>query len=645
MDIKDRLIEALSGASLLVLRSGKILCVNKAAADLIELPQGKLRGESLFDYLKSGREEFADYLRTCARNAQPVPGALVLRRGDGESELSSKGALLEPAGKGGEATVLLQLFPRLEANRRFVLLKERIEELNQEVVRRQRSEHALRAQKEWLQVTLSSIGDAVIVTDAEGVVSFLNPVAQRLTGWSQEAASGKKLAEVFRVVHEGTGLPLENPVEHVLRERKIVSLANNSLLVPRTGREIPIADTAAPIHVGERLEGVVLVFHDVTEKRHLQQQLMERASKLEEANQRKNEFLMMLAHELRNPLAPITNAVELLNYHGRPELSVQAREILARQIQHLTRITDDLLDVSRIMRGKINIVKERLDLAELLRHSSRDGEPQFLHRGVRLSLALPERPLWVDADPTRISQVVENLMSNACKFTPSGGQVEMTLGTKGGYAVLRVSDTGEGIETSLMPHLFEPFAQAAQSLSRTSGGLGLGLSIIKGIVEQHNGKVFAESAGKGQGAAFTVMLPLSRDVRISQAPKADEEKGGVHKVLLIEDNVDSAETLRLLLDCLGHEVHVAATGPEGIDKARALHPGVIICDIGLPGMDGFAVAQKLREDPATASALLIALTGYGDRSFETRAREVGFDHHLVKPVKIEVIAEVIKTLH
>jgi PAS domain S-box-containing protein len=369
--------------------------------------------------------------------------------------------------------------------------------------------------------------------------------------------------------------------------------------------------------------------HDVTEQQRAEQELRE-------ANRRKDEFLAMLAHELRNPLAPVLNAVQLLRQPGaNTAVHDWARDVLERQTRHLARIVDDLLDVSRLTRGKVSLRRERLDLSRLVRDAAEDHRGALERAGLALALPRPDRPLWVEGDPTRLAQVLANLLQNAAKFTPAGGRVEVSVAAEsdGRHAAVTVRDTGQGIEPALLPQLFEPLTQADRSLARTPGGLGLGLSLVKGLVELHGGTVTAASGGPGRGAEFTFRLPLAAGPAPSATQAAAPSRQVARRrVLVVEDNPDTAESLRMLVELWGHEVRVAGTGPDGVEEARRFRPDVVLCDIGLPGLDGYGVARELRRHTATAGARLVAVTGYGTDDDRRRSREAGFDLHLVKPV-------------
>jgi signal transduction histidine kinase/ActR/RegA family two-component response regulator len=367
-----------------------------------------------------------------------------------------------------------------------------------------------------------------------------------------------------------------------------------------------------------------------------------REEALREANQRKDDFLAVLSHELRNPLGPIRNSLYLLD-RADPggALAARAKTILGRQVQHMANIVDDLLDVTRISRGKIELERRRVELREIVGRAVEDHGPEFAHRRIALEFRAGAAPIWIDADPTRIVQVVGNLLQNASKFAGADGHVMVSVTRdERGSAMIRVLDDGVGIEPELLPRLFQPFAQAEQSLHRRSGGLGLGLALVKGLVELHCGTVEARSDGANRGAEFTVRLPVLdfRDDGDQSRPLLAEVPA--RRVLVIEDNVDHAETLRALLALGGHEVEEAHDGPAGVEKAHAFRPDIVLCDIGLPGMNGYEVARALRIDPAHAATLLVAVTGYTQPEDKRRSAKAGFDHHLGKPVTLEQLESI-----
>jgi PAS domain S-box-containing protein len=403
-----------------------------------------------------------------------------------------------------------------------------------------------------------------------------------------------------------------------------------------SGRVVTIEGNASPLF-GDRgqVRGAIGAFADVTRRKDIERELRD-------ADRHKNEFLALLSHELRNPLAPIRNGLHLLEASGLPPGSARrAVDVLRRQTGLLTRLVDDLLDVTRVSRGRITLQKKKLELGPLLRQVLEDHQEQFGAMGVRLQSALPERPVLVEADASRLTQVIANLLSNAVRFSTRGGTTRVSLAVEEGpWAVLTVSDDGQGIPPELQARLFEPFVQGEVKLDRAKGGLGLGLALVKGLVALHGGSVSVSSSGRGTGATFAVRLPVASGVALD-APAPEPVRAVRRSVLLIEDNADAAETLQELLKLWGHDVALARSGPEGLSKARDLLPHVVVCDLGLPGTDGFTVARALRAEPLLAHAVLIALSGYALPADVQRATESGFDHHLAKPPDLARLAALI----
>jgi PAS domain S-box-containing protein len=782
-------------------------------------------------------------------------------------------------------------------------------------------------QREQLRVTLTSIGDAVIVTDLKGAVTFLNPVAQALTGWEPREAAGQPLERVFRIINEETRQPVENPVHQVLQQGVTIGLANHTLLIARDGREIPIDDSGAPIRGEEgTVAGVVLVFRDVSETRRamearlhlaaivessddaiisktldgtirswnkaaellygytaeeivgkplsilvppdhpnelpeiierlkrgeriehfetarrrkdgsrldvsltispvrnaegkvigaskiarditarkrqettlrflaeaskllaelldvpatlqkvaglavphfadwcavdmlgpdgllhrlavahvnpakvelahelhrryppdpnaamgvwnvlrtgqsellaeipdslltasskdeemllilrelglksymgvpltvrgktlgvvtfiaaesghhygpvdlrLAEDLGQRAaiaienarlySELKEVDRRKDEFLAMLGHELRNPLAPIRNALHLMKMPGANGAVIEeARQMTERQVQHLVRLVDDLLDVSRIMRGRIDLRKEAIDLADLVAGAVETVQPILEAQAQELIVSLPRESLRLEGDSTRLIQVLGNLLTNASKFSPRASRVWLTAERHGNEAVLRVRDEGMGIAPDLLPQIFELFVQGDRSLARSQGGLGVGLTVVRQLIAMHGGTVEARSEGEGKGSEFSLRLPLQAEAPRQKEPKPAEGSPARAlrlRVLVVDDNVDAAESVAMLLRLWHHEVRLAHTGPEALQLAAEYLPDVVLLDIGLPGMDGYEVARRLREQPSLEGTVLVAVTGYGQEDDRRRSEEAGFDQHLTKPVE------------
>jgi PAS domain S-box-containing protein len=806
-----------------------------------------------------------------------------------------------------------------------------------------------RRHREQLHVTLTSIGDAVIVTDMSGVVTFLNPVAQALTGWQPQEAAGQPLGRVFPIINEESRLPSENPVIKVLREGQVIGLANHTLLIARDGREIPIDDSAAPIR-GEdgTIAGVVLVFRDVREarraakalregearktailetaldciitmddqgrvvefnpaaeqtfgyrraevlgrplaelivppqlreqhqrglahyfatgegpvlnrrieipamradgtvfpvelaitrlpidgppvftgfirdlsdrkrverrraarlavtqilaeaatihdaahhilaavcerlgwdvgafwlvdrpaqilrcaevwhtatvpaaafkaaqqqmtfassvglpgriwaggrpawipdleedsnfprkpealraglhgafgfpvlldkevlgvveffshevrepdedllemvgtigaqiglfieRRRAEEQLAQQNEELAAADRQKNEWIAMLAHELRNPLAPIRNALHIMKMPGATNEAVeQARQMTERQVQHMVRLVDDLLDVSRIMRGRIELRKEPVDLASVVARGAETAQPEIDAQGQQLIISIPPEPLLLEGDPTRLAQVVFNLLHNAAKFSDRSGRIWLTAERQGAGATLRVRDEGAGIPADLLPHIFDLFIQGDRSMERSQGGLGIGLTVVRKLVELHGGIITAHSEGPGKGAEFVVRLPgvleglEGHRQEPTEASPRPAQASIARRILVVDDNLDAAESVAMLLGMSGHDVRLAHNGLEALQAAELFQPEVVMLDIGLPGMNGYEVARYLRQHPKFRETLLIAVTGYGQEEDRRRSLDAGFDQHLVKPVDPHALQQVLATL-
>lgn len=395
-------------------------------------------------------------------------------------------------------------------------------------------------------------------------------------------------------------------------------------------------------HGGHRhIVGICL---DVTERRQAEEAL-------KEVNQRKDEFLAMLAHELRNPLAPIRNAAQLLNIHssGKPELE-WARAVIERQTSHLVRLVDDLLDVSRMVRGQIMLQKRRVDLAEVVQHAVETSRPLIRLRKHHLTVQLPDTPVQLEADLTRMSQVISNLLNNAAKYTDEGGQIRLDASVSEGTVTIRVRDTGLGVDPDLLPHIFDLFTQADRTPDRSEGGLGIGLTLVKRLVEMHGGSVEARSEGLGSGAEFIVRLPVLAEgqaaapplpARVPVVPAADARS---LRILIVDDNVDAADSIAMLLNMEGHQTRAVNTARAALLAVPDFQPEVVLLDIGLPEMDGYEVARRLREQNGQHRMRLVAVTGYGQPADRRRAQAAGFDEHMVKPVEPTALQDFLRTV-
>ena len=754
----------------------------------------------------------------------------------------------------------------------------------EDITERRRLEDALAVQQEWRRVTLASIGDAVIATDVEGRVTYLNAVAEALTGWADQEASGKPLEQVFRIVNEETRRTVENPVTKAMREGAVVGLANHTLLVRKDGTERAIDDSAAPIRDASGVViGVVLVFHDITERRRIEravQDALEYAenivetvrepmlvldgqlrvrtanrsfyrtfrvtkpdtegrllydlgngqwdipklrSLLEEilpqntalndyevahdfeaigpkvmllnarriyregnetelillaiediterrriederreletrftslvknirdhsiftldpqgqitswnreaerilgygeaevlgqhfsiifspedrqadvpghelrialregraederwhvrkggerfwalgivtptqdatgkhtgfskilrdmtdrkraeealqlADRRKDEFLATLAHELRNPLAPLRNGLQLIRLTPDRATREQAREMMDRQLGQMVRLVDDLLDISRISRNRLELRKARIDLRAVVQSAIETARPQIEASGHELTVTLPPQPVYLDGDLTRLAQVFWNLLNNSAKYTEPGGRISLTAELQGGEAVVTVQDNGIGIPAESLPGLFKIFSQVDRSLERAQGGLGIGLALVKGLTEAHGGRVEVRSEGVGHGCTFIVRLAVAEGEAPAdeRQPDAVARPGLKHRILVVDDNRDGAASLAMLLTVMGNDTRTAHDGLEGVEQAEAFRPDLIVLDIGLPKLNGYNACQRIREKPWAKNTLIIAATGWSQDEDRRRSKEAGFDYHLVKPV-------------
>jgi len=697
--------------------------------------------------------------------------------------------------------------------------EERAKRLLEEATARRLAEQQaeiIQQQRERLHVTLASIGDGVISTDAEGKIEFLNSVAEHLTGWNTAEAKDLPLEQVFQIVNETSRLTVENPALRAIKEGVIVGLANHTILIAKDGTERPIDDSAAPIRDAHgKLLGSVLVFRDITERKRAErtakfladasaalavlidfnstiqtvaslavphfadwsavdlldekgavrrvavahvdpakvelakelerrfptdleslqgvakvirtgeaqlvreisderlaasvknpeqltllrslgltsylgvplkvrgqiigaitfvtaesgyhyraadlsvaQDLAERSAiaienarlyrELREADRRKDEFLATLAHELRNPLAPIRNSLQILKMPRVDAATAQqTREMMERQIHHLVRLVDDLLDVSRVMRGQIDLRKETVELATIVARAVETAKPLIEAHGHRLDLDVSTEPLPLNADPVRLVQALGNLLNNSAKYSEDNGRIQLSATSDKGEAVIKIRDQGIGIDKEMLPRIFDLFVQADHASTKAQGGLGIGLTLVKNLIEMHGGTVSAHSDGLGKGAEFVVRLPLTKcDSPANEEMIADRSTPVTpgHRLMVVDDNQDAALSLSMLLKLQGHDVRIANSGQTALQLAADFVPEAIFLDIGMPGMDGYEVARRILSSPRLEQTLLIALTGWGQQDDRRRTTEAGFHFHLVKPPEPEAIDEILAVL-
>jgi PAS domain S-box-containing protein len=473
---------------------------------------------------------------------------------------------------------------------------------------------------------LAGVRDSVIVTDLDGVVTYGNEGATRLFGWTAQEMIGRpvtaRIPEAERAKTSALIRALAGGEEFAGEWHDYRKDGTRVWIDARVSR---FTDAAG------RPVGILGLAHDISDRKRAEEALRE-------ADRRKDEFLAMLGHELRNPLAPVRSALEVLRLRKVQDPKVErAHATIDRQVTHLTRLVDDLLDVSRITRGLIELHREPVDLATVVSHAVEMVAGAVQARGHELMVSLPTRPVRLEADATRLTQVVFNLLNNAAKYTEPGGRIWLTAEREGSEVVVRVRDTGVGIAPELLPRVFDLFTQGERTLDRSQGGLGLGLTLVRSLVEMHGGRVEAHSAGPGKGSEFVARLPAlpAAAAESPRAPAPQPPAARPVRVMVVDDNVDVAEAVAMLLEDLGHVVQIAHSGPQALELARDFRPEAVFLDIGLPGMDGYEVAQRLRAEPGLEGMLLAALSGYGQEEDHGRSRESGFDEHLVKPVGSE----------
>ena len=630
---------------------------------------------------------------------------------------------------------------------------------------------------ELLRVTLGSIGDAVITTDTEGRVTYLNAVAESLTGWTRHDALGRPLDAVFRIINEASRQSLESPATRALHDGVIVGLANHTVLIGKDGVERPIDDSAAPIKdENGRVSGCVLIFRDisgrrrwekdesgrllsarllasivessddaiisksldgfiqswnagaerlfgyspeqavgrhisliippdriaeedhivaslkaghrvehfeterlhsngrpvlvsltispvkddagnvigaskiardVTERRRLEDDLRKLATDLSEVDRRKNEFLATLAHELRNPLAPLSNTLEILKRAGGSSQTVlQAVDTMKRQLGQMVRLVDDLLDLSRITHDRLDLRKGQIELGGVIQQAVQVCRPLAESAGHEVQVIVPSKPIYLHADSARLTQVFANLLNNSCKYTNPGGKITVTAERHGSDAVVTVADNGIGIPQDKLQSIFDMFTQIDQSVERSQGGLGIGLTLVQRLVRMHGGTVEARSAGAGLGSQFVVRLPIVIDGQEAATPMQTAAEGRMptHRILVVDDNQDSAASLAMLLQITGHETYTAHDGAAAFEAAEKHRPDVVLLDIGLPALNGYEVCRRLRNQPWGKKIVIIALTGWGQEEDRRKSREAGFDGHLVKPVDYAALLTLLGSL-
>jgi PAS domain S-box-containing protein len=503
-----------------------------------------------------------------------------------------------------------------------------------DITERKRAEQALRESERRFREMIDALPAAIYTTDAEGRLTHFNPAAVEMSGRTPELGTDQWCVSWKLYNPDGTPLPHDKcPMAISLKEGRAVRGAEAIAERP-DGSRVWFAPFPTPILDDEgHVVGGINMLVDITERKQAEHAL-------QEADRRKNEFLATLAHELRNPLNPIRNAVESLRIKGPPEPELeQLRDIIDRQVRHLTRLVDDLLDINRIARDQIDLHKQPVELTDVINAAVEMSRPLIDQSGHELSVRLPDDPVWLDGDPARLAQVLMNLLNNAAKYTEPGGQIWLDAERHDGQVAIRVTDTGIGIAPEKLGNLFDLFYQADRSMERSGGGLGIGLALVQRFVEMHGGAVTAHSEGPGMGSQFVVRLPVLAERPAAAAPTdGQRERTAVtRRILVVDDNQDSAKMLATLLRLTGNEVEMAFDGVEALQAGERFGPEVVLLDIGMPRLNGYETCRRMRQQPWGKEALLIAQTGWGQNEDKRRTAEAGFNAHFVKPISLAAL--------
>ena len=494
-------------------------------------------------------------------------------------------------------------------------------------------------QSDLLRTTLTHIGDAVVACDAAGRVTFMNPAAETLTRWKAERALGVPVADIVRIVDERDHHPLECLALRALRKGVAIPDAHRGRLVARgSDFERPVEDSASPVRDPDgRINGAVLVFRDITERRRSEEAMRD-------ADRRKDEFIAVLAHELRNPLAPMRNALHILRVAGSdPGTVEQVVGMMDRQVRQMVRLIDDLMDVSRITRNKLELRKELVRPVEAIESAIEMSAAAVARAGQRVEVVVSPGCPAMEADRARLVQVLDNLIVNAAKYGRTGGLITIYAEQRGMDVCLRVKDDGIGIPRNMVERVFDMFTQVDRSLDRARGGLGIGLTLVRRIVELHGGSVVAKSAGPGKGTEIVILMPASPAV-VAIAPKRAPVMiaGPRLRIVVTDDNEDSAISMASALRAIGHEVRMAFDGAHCMEVCRTFQPQALLLDIGMPRLNGYDAARLIRMEPWGARLLIVAMTGWGQDEDRRRSAEAGFDYHLVKPVDFDSLLEILR---
>lgn len=510
-----------------------------------------------------------------------------------------------------------------------------------DVTTRYEAQEQLRATNARLLGILRQSPAGIVLADASGNMTLVNERWCQMLGYREVDLLGKN---VLDVTHADSATAT---IEALAR----LKAGGPDFQVEKTycrrdGSRLRAQSNVAALRSqdGEFL-GLIAVVLDLTERIRAEGELRRLAAELSEADRRKNEFLATLAHELRNPLAPIRNGLELIRLAGSDIAAVErARDLIDRQVRQMVRLVDDLLDMSRISTGKVRLWKEAVSIADVVDSAVETSAPLIEQLGHELTVSLPSRPLFVHADPTRLAQVFSNLLNNAAKYSEPGGRIRLDAGLHGSDVVVSVKDAGIGLSADQLPHIFEMFSQVNQSLEKSQGGLGIGLSLVKGLVELHGGSVEARSGGPGHGAEFVVRLPAAGEASRDRAWSENDVGTTALRILIVDDSRDNAESLAMMLELTGNKTLTAFDGEQAVAAAAAFEPDLILLDLGLPKLDGFEACRQIRQQQTGKRPMIVAQTGWGQDEDRQRTRAAGFDHHLTKPLDPAVLMRLLQSL-
>lgn len=618
------------GLLLLEVRTRRVSSVNPALVGLLGLSKSELLGKALGDIGISAEQLAEDQLiseLTAGRSVQLDKLAVKTRAGF----CVSVAFTAEPFEAGGERYAECT-FRDLSA------------------------EHSVTAQLgsgEYYRSLIAAAPMAMFACDHNAVIQHYNARAEELWGRAPVCGVEKHCGSIALWLEDGTRLPHEqSPMLSVLSTGEAVHNVEVYIERPDGSRLPVLANFAALSSPDGAITGTITSFVDITEGKRVeavlrdtQHSLSTSLEQLKTADRRKNEFLAMLAHELRNPLAPIRNAVQVLQLTGGEPVQAVAK-MMERQVGQIVRMVDDLLDVSRISLGKIELRRERVGLAPVVHQAVEAAQSLIQCLEHKLSVSLSAEPIFVDGDPSRLVQILGNLLNNACKFTKQGGDIAVVVERVGSNALIRVRDSGIGIAPEQLPHVFDLFMQVDNSLERAVSGLGIGLTLVKNLVEMHGGSVQVQSDGEGLGSEFLIRLPILEVPAPVTNPASSLQSRTAHtrRVLVVDDNRDAATSLSMVLELSGFETQIAYDGLQAVATAEAFLPDVLLLDIGLPKLNGYEVARHVRAEAWGASMLLIALTGWGQLEDRKKSKAAGFDLHLVKPVDIDELMKLLSEL-